>query len=295
MRQNPLTGAANAFDVCGKNFCGTIAAGQEILAFRSASVGFQEVSRDSGSFWFPEVRPSCWISVVPAGGLILAPEGYSTCICPYNYKTSLALVPVERYEDWSIYLTGRKDKRINRNSQHAAPQVIKTLRLNLNAPGDRMDADGHVWLAYPRPIEQTRYYFDTELSVQLKGVEESFRHNADLHPITGTPEPWLFTSGVEGAVNLSVELPGDQQRSYSVRLLFAETEDAAPSERVFDVEIQGAKVLQKFDIAETAGTNSADIRQFDGIDASGTMTIQLVPVRGKPPRICSLMITEAAD
>lgn len=40
-------------------------------------------------------RPSCWISVLPAGGLIMMPEAQSTaCRCGYALRTSIVMTPV---------------------------------------------------------------------------------------------------------------------------------------------------------------------------------------------------------
>ena len=157
-----------------------------------------------------------------------------------------------------------------------------------------MDDQGRLWLAYPRPINKTRHYFDTELPVELNGVQTKFRHNADHHPIDGTSTPWLFTSGVEGPVRLTILLSDNQKRKYDVQLLFAETGSADPGQRVFDVKIQQETRLSACDIASQAGgQNRASIHKFADIDAKGSMTIELVPVQGQPPRICSLVITEA--
>ncbi|MBT3289302.1 MAG: hypothetical protein HN380_18310, partial [Victivallales bacterium] len=41
-------------------------------------------------------RPSCWINTLPAGGLVLIPEGSSGCTCGYSIQTTLALAPVGR-------------------------------------------------------------------------------------------------------------------------------------------------------------------------------------------------------
>ena len=38
-------------------------------------------------------RPGCWISIIPAGGLVLLPEGSSGCVCSYPLQTSMALLP----------------------------------------------------------------------------------------------------------------------------------------------------------------------------------------------------------
>ena len=268
-----------------------------MLAFRSASVGFQEISRDSGAFWFPEVRPSCWISVVPAGGLILAPEGYSTCICPYNYKTSLALVPVQRYEDWSVYLKGREDKRGKLKSKtQGTASDIRELRVNFNAPGDRMDADGKLWFAYPRPTRDTKRYADTESCPS--------RSMASITPFGTTPTCFPSKAPkargysrpvLEGPVKIVVQLSDEGSRSYDVQLSFAETDDLGTGDRVFDINVQGKVVASRFDIANESGANHATTHTMKGVNANGTLTIELVPVEGKPPRICSLVITEVGE
>lgn len=41
-------------------------------------------------------RPGCWVNIIPAGGLILIPEGSSGCTCGYPLQTSLGLIPVGR-------------------------------------------------------------------------------------------------------------------------------------------------------------------------------------------------------
>jgi outer membrane protein assembly factor BamB len=38
-------------------------------------------------------RPSCWPNTLPAGGLILAPEGAAACSCGFQYQISFALAP----------------------------------------------------------------------------------------------------------------------------------------------------------------------------------------------------------
>ena len=38
-------------------------------------------------------RPSCWLNILPVGGIILVPEGSSGCTCGYSIQTSLAFYP----------------------------------------------------------------------------------------------------------------------------------------------------------------------------------------------------------
>lgn len=303
-RKNPLSGADEKFRIYGNNFCGTVSAGENILAFRSASIGFKEISRDSGCYWWPEERPSCWISLLPAGGLMLAPEGYSTCICPYNYKTSMALMPVERNENWSVYLeagstrnqqsrAARKEKE-KQIAKHKLIEKVKTLRMNLNAPGDQMDADKKLWMSYPRPFQDTNHYLCKLLPVECSGVDGKFRYNSDYHAIAGTRHPWLFTSALQGDLVFNIRLSDNEEHRYSVKLYFAETtRDEDAGKRVFDVEIQNQKVISNLDIADRAGgVNRAYTEEINGIAAKGSMTIKLLSVAGKPPSLCALEIVE---
>jgi hypothetical protein len=288
--------------VSGKNFCGTFSAACDLLIYRSASIGFAEISRDSGSYWLPESRPSCWISAIPAGGMVLAPEGYSTCICPYNYKTSLAMIPVQRNENWSVYLAGgRREKmaakalRQKAKRKRAAPaepvQTVRSLRVNFNAPGDQMDAEGRLWLAWPRPVDPKKVYIIQPLPLELESDCAGFRFNSDYHPIANTQTPWLYTSGLTGPLKFTVQLSDDRAARYNVTLHFAETEDGAVGRRVFDLRVQGKTMISHLDVAAAAdGANRALTKELRNIVANGTLTVELVPVRGKPPLVCSMEV-----
>ncbi|MCX7047818.1 MAG: PQQ-binding-like beta-propeller repeat protein [Candidatus Sumerlaeota bacterium] len=43
-------------------------------------------------------RPGCYISIIPAGGMVLIPESSAGCTCEYPIQTSLALVPADLCE-----------------------------------------------------------------------------------------------------------------------------------------------------------------------------------------------------
>ena len=309
LETDPLTGKPERFSVSGKNFCGTFSAAKDLLIYRSASIGFAEISRDSGSYWLPESRPSCWISAIPAGGMVLAPEGYSTCICPYNYKTSLAMIPVERNENWSVYLAGgrrekksgaakaRKKGKKKRDDAAALPsERVRTLRVNLNAPGDQMDGDGKLWLAWPRPMDPKKVYIIKQVPLEVEPVGEGFRFNSDYHEIGEADSPWLYTSGLTGPLKLAVRLSDGESAEYDVALRFADPKHGAPGQRVFDVLIQGKKVVTSLDIAAAAGGRNRALEQTcKGVAAEGTMTIELVPVKGDVPLLCSLEVVERTD
>ncbi|NLF40777.1 PQQ-binding-like beta-propeller repeat protein [bacterium] len=89
-------------------------------------------------------------------------------------------------------------------------------------------------------------------------------------------------------VNSAAPAPG---RSYTLRLHFAEVDDAAPGSRVFDVFAQGAPILTSFDIAGKAGTPHAPIvEERKGIRGTNDITIELRPAAGsaRPPVLSGL-------
>jgi hypothetical protein len=72
-------------------------------------------------------------------------------------------------------------------------------------------------------------------------------------------------------------------RTYTVRLHFAELDDVAPGGRVFDVKLQGKTVLRDFDVLQAVfPRNHVVIREFKGIEAGDTLTLEMVP-RAKNP------------
>ncbi|GEM_PF-1727296 len=42
-----------------------------------------------------EIKPGCWINMIPAGGMVLIPEASSGCTCAYAIQASMALAPKE--------------------------------------------------------------------------------------------------------------------------------------------------------------------------------------------------------
>ena len=73
--------------------CGQIAASRHLMLFRSATLGYLDLSRDVGTENFGGIRPSCWFNAIPAGGLVLVPDGSSQCACSYQMQAWLALQP----------------------------------------------------------------------------------------------------------------------------------------------------------------------------------------------------------
>ena len=75
--------------------CGQIASSRNLMLFRSATLGYLDLTRDVGTENFGGIRPSCWFNAIPAGGMVLVPDGSSKCACSYQMHAWLALQPSE--------------------------------------------------------------------------------------------------------------------------------------------------------------------------------------------------------
>ena len=71
--------------------CGVLACGRDLMVFRSATLGYFDLQVQENVESFGGMRPGCWINAIPAGGLVLVPDGSAACDCSYQNKTWLAL------------------------------------------------------------------------------------------------------------------------------------------------------------------------------------------------------------
>ncbi len=93
------TGEAIPWEFQRSYGCGQIAASRHLMLFRSATLGYLDLTRDAGTENFGGIRPSCWFNAIPAGGLVLVPDGSSKCACSYQMRAWLALQPRPLRED----------------------------------------------------------------------------------------------------------------------------------------------------------------------------------------------------
>ncbi|MCX5661051.1 MAG: PQQ-binding-like beta-propeller repeat protein [Planctomycetota bacterium] len=118
----------------------------------------------------------------------------------------------------------------------------------------------------------------------VSGMPPSMPGSASFKP-TGTSGEALSYLGIEGRSHCQnfaplgvAAAPPSMVRPFTVRLHFAEPDDVKPGQRVFDVKLQDQVVLKDFDVAkEAGGVRTALVKEFKGIRASGTMTLEFVP------------------
>ena len=84
--------------------CGTTSASCHALFYRFTTIAFWDIARGAETRW-PTVRPDCWLSAIPADGLLQAPEGGGGCVCGGWLETSAALAP---RTDFALFRTTRR-------------------------------------------------------------------------------------------------------------------------------------------------------------------------------------------
>ncbi len=194
-RVHPLTGEATSWAMSKGYGCGAISASTNLLMFRSATLGFYDLTGDSGVHNYGGVRAGCFINAIAAGGLVLVPPADAACTCSYSLRTTVVLAPAEGRRDWSIFY----DRLPNTTVRQAA--------MNLGAPGDRRDPEGRLWLAMPRPgTRAQRQGFAEPFRFSFLEGFGAYRESLEAATIEGSERPWLYTNGLKGLQRLELDL-----------------------------------------------------------------------------------------
>ncbi len=277
MRTHPLTGEKTPWMFARPgHHCGALSATSNLMFFRSKSTAYYNMDEDKGTEHFAGQRLGCWINTIPANGLVMIPEASAGCVCLFSIASTLVFEPRADRMSWGVY------------SATGASKPVQHMALNLGAPGDRRDAQGKLWLSYPRP--SSRPGIDLPLNLQHKLAKGGafYDHNEESYPITGTQTPWIFTSGVEGLLSAELPLQAKDQKAqtYTVRLYFAAPEGDKAGTRSFSIKLQGQIVREKLDIAAKAkGSKHALVEEFTQIPVTENLRIDLSPTNPKNPHL----------
>jgi PAS domain S-box-containing protein len=123
---------------------------------------------------------------------------------------------------------------------------------------------------------------------------------------------WVVASGLKGVSSVTITLSGKsteattqaegakpteksiQEHLYTVRLYFSEPDEIKPGQRVFDIAIQGRKVLENFDIVKDAGSpNRPVVKEFKGILVKDDLTVDFTSSdnnKANVPLICGIEV-----
>jgi len=253
--------------------CNTAIAGKHLMTFRSGAAGHFDLDSAGGTGNFGGFKSGCTSSLVPACGVLNAPDYTRTCTCAYQNQTSLALVHMPSVETWTFS-----------DLPHPGKDPIRRVGLNLGAPGDRKHG-ATLWLDMP-PVGAR----GPQVTCGLGPVAEKrfagrfFRSHSSA--VEAGPLRWVAASGAEGVTVLTVDLipAGGAPAGYTVRLVFAEPKAGAEAGgRVFDVLLQGEVVEAKFDVVAAAGgARRSVVRAYKSVRVTGKLVVELKPVKGEP-------------
>lgn len=271
-RSNPVTGLADLWQFARPgHHCGLPIGTANVLFFRSWCLGYYDLLRDAGTAHFGAQRPGCWVNFIPAGGLMLMPEGSAGCMCAFPNMCSIALQPVTRDKAFTYYSA-------------PGPLVpVEHLGLNFGAAGDRKDDSGKLWLAYPRPSGSLVLTLPVSVSFLPQGGY--VQRNSTYTPVKGDSRGWLFASAARGIRQCTIPLlgPGDGAAKYRVRLALLDPDNSEPGRRVFDVKVQGQTVLKDLDVAgEAGGANHTLWRDIADVVVRDQLTLEFIPKSPKP-------------
>jgi len=290
---NPLTGIRQPWHIARGYGCNSMRAGEHLLTYRSGSAAYYDLDTKSGTGSLGGFRSGCTSNLVIADGVLNAPDRTRHCLCTFQNQTSLALIhmPDVAMETWTT-----RYGPLNRNDFLAftpvpVKEMVKRVGINLGAPGDRQAAGGTLWLDYPE-IGGASY----SIPVVLKGdrIESYRRHEASV----AGPLRWVAASCVAGVRRVSIDLNTRREAEsgktpkYTVRLVFAELAYARPGQRVFDVSLQGKRVLKRLDVVTAAGgINRTLVQEFRAVAVPRTLDIALTPAPGSlEPILCGVEV-----
>ncbi len=266
MEKDPVTGEDLKWKYKREYGCGYVIASEHLLTFRSASAGFVNLDFFEGTGSLGGFKSGCSANLVVADGVLNSPDYTRTCQCPYQNQTSLAFINMP----WMNYWT---------NSNYSwNGSRIKSLGINLNAPGDRTSSDNVLWIDFPN-------VGGGESGINIKLDTTNFiKIRKDPVSVRSESTSWVSSSAI-GGIN-SIEIPLTKERrepetTYTVKLYFSELENKRPGDRVFNVSVQGAMVLDNFDICATAGKPDTEVvKIFPGIKAGNSIMIEMTPIKG---------------
>lgn len=276
VREHPLTGHGLTWGFHRQYGCNTAIAGKNLITFRSAAAGYCDMETVStgnlGGF-----RSSCTSNLIVAGGLLNAPDYTRTCTCNYQNQTSLAFVHDPDAEMWTY------------NHFPWDGQPVRRVGLNFGAPGDRTDKNGTLWLEFPSGGSPSP---NLPVAISPDPISYFCRHSAEVRePAKDTAaaseanrqhaKKWVAASGLIGVKRLAVTLAKDGvERNYTVRLHFAEPNPLKPGERVFDVLINGERVVEGLDVAAESGVLTPLVKEAPNVRVANDLVITFL--KSKP-------------
>ena len=119
---------------------------------------------------------------------------------------------------------------------------------------------------------------EIKLQTQPETLDCFYHHSVFIQ--AGQGWPWVCASGAQGIESL--RLTELKSGTFTVRLYFVEPQHTTTGARVFDVALQGKRVLSDFDIFHAAqGRMKCLISEFSDIQLDGDCTLTFTTHKGR--------------
>lgn len=142
--------------------CGTYACSSNAIFYRSGNISMFSPSTGENTSW-SRLRPDCWLSTIPACGMVLSPEGGGGCWCSVWMETSAGFLPTAvaapHIDQTERKYVGRMDISIS------SPRKGLEVRYTLDGSEPTLDSP-----LYQEPVRIT----DDRVVVKCR----SYRHSA---------------------------------------------------------------------------------------------------------------------
>lgn len=293
-----------------------------LVTMRSSYAAYYDKSIESGTVTLAPVRAGCRPNIIPANGVLVVTDHSDNCGCNYALSTSAVFVPTPINDMWTAWgpcinfwydeyynaawhklpnmawdhgkgyqpYKERWDARTHNKMGVLIKGSIRRVGINLGAQADMMSPDGGtLWLNYPDIGGPSP---EVEVTVRPEEVCWIRRHSFRIK--SGRGHRFVCATSGEGIESVRIKLYSDQERTFTVRLYFAEhDETVGPGQRRFSAAIQGRKVDDIDIVAETGAANVGLVKEYTQIKATGDLTVTLAPLAARKTLLSGIEIVAA--
>ena len=208
-------------------------------------------------------------------------------VVPWNMRQGERDSLRDKDAGWEVFLSDGKSPRVIHLAVLVAGMQHDAVSDDPAAPREDRSWDGD-WRS---AIVANENELTVEMAVPWKTLADAGLDRSSLAVNLMMSGPWrnsdaLRVLGGRGRDRCGSFVPlelGDAAaepapRRFTVRLHFAELDDVAPGERVFDVKLHGKTVLRGLDVAkEAGGVRKALVKELHGVTARDAIELEFVP------------------
>ncbi|MCE5280077.1 MAG: PQQ-binding-like beta-propeller repeat protein [Planctomycetaceae bacterium] len=212
---NPISGQSEPWLISRSYGCNYAVGSEHLLTFRSASAGYYDLATRGGTGNFGGFRSGCTANLVPANGVLSAPDYTRGCSCVYQNQASLAMVhaPDVAMEQWTANYGALNYYDFTQFEPIPLRDQVNRVGINFGAPGDHAAADGTLWLDWPAVGGSS---YDVPIKLTAADNQKPRTHRRHESAVAGEL-PFVAASCIEFAGSIEVDLmAGLRTRTYPV-------------------------------------------------------------------------------